>query len=30
VAHIFDELVKMQKAADAAHGRVLELRDAYG
>jgi hypothetical protein len=30
VAHTFDELVEMQRAADEAHGRVLELRDTYG
>ncbi|MET7607733.1 hypothetical protein [Streptomyces avermitilis] len=30
MAHTFDELVEMQRAADEAHGRVLELRDAYG
>lgn len=30
MAHTFDELVEMQKSADAAHGRVLELRDTYG
>ncbi|MEU9157818.1 hypothetical protein AB0D59_46640 [Streptomyces sp. NPDC048417] len=30
MAHTFDELVEMQRAADEAHGRVLELRDAHG
>ncbi|WP_256257052.1 hypothetical protein [Streptomyces sp. MUSC 14] len=30
MAHIFDELVEMQKSADKARGRVLELRDTYG
>ncbi|MFM9812896.1 hypothetical protein ACKI16_30845 [Streptomyces scabiei] len=30
MAHTFDELVEMQRAADEAHGRVLELRDSYG
>ncbi|MFG2683981.1 hypothetical protein [Streptomyces sp. NPDC048392] len=30
MAHTFDELVEMQRAADEAHGRVLELRDTYG
>lgn len=30
MARTFDDLVEMQKAADQAHARVLELRDAYG
>ncbi|MER6982436.1 hypothetical protein [Streptomyces carpinensis] len=30
MAHIFEELVEMQRAADQAHNRVLELRDRYG
>jgi hypothetical protein len=30
VAHTFDELVQKQRAADAAHATVDELRDAYG
>ncbi|MFF5019468.1 hypothetical protein [Streptomyces sp. NPDC001165] len=30
MAHTFDELVEMQKAADEAHGQVLDLRDTYG
>ena len=30
VAHTFEELLEMQKTADEAHGRVLELRDTYG
>ncbi|KMS74297.1 hypothetical protein ACM01_14645 [Streptomyces viridochromogenes] len=30
MAHTFDGLVEMQKAADEAHGRVLELQDTYG
>jgi hypothetical protein len=30
VTHIFDELVEKQRAADQAHSRVEELRDAYG
>ncbi|WUE50948.1 hypothetical protein OG545_47875 (plasmid) [Streptomyces europaeiscabiei] len=30
MAHTFDDLVEMQRAADAAHGRVRELKDAYG
>ncbi|MFJ9347453.1 hypothetical protein [Streptomyces sp. NPDC101237] len=30
MAHTFDELVAKHRAADAAHGKVLELRDAYG
>jgi hypothetical protein len=30
VAHTFDELVELQRAADQAHNRVEELRDAYG
>ncbi|MFE5923188.1 hypothetical protein [Streptomyces sp. NPDC056468] len=28
--HTFDDLVEMQKAADAAHAQVLELRDTFG
>lgn len=30
MAHTFEELVEMQRAADQAHNRVEELRDAYG
>ncbi|MFE9454900.1 hypothetical protein [Streptomyces sp. NPDC006739] len=30
MAHTFDELVEMQKTADEAHGRVMDLRDTYG
>ena len=30
MAHTFDDLVEMQRAADEAHGRVLELGDNYG
>lgn len=30
VAHTFEELLAKQRAADEAHTRVLELRDAYG
>lgn len=30
VAHTFDDLVEMQKAADEAHAHVLELRDTFG
>jgi hypothetical protein len=30
VAHTFEELVEKQRAADEAHARVEELRDAYG
>jgi hypothetical protein len=30
VAHTFDDLVMMQRAADEAHARVLALRDKYG
>jgi hypothetical protein len=30
VAHTFDELVAKQRAADEAHARVRQLRDAYG
>ncbi|MFJ3310893.1 hypothetical protein ACIPSA_49785 [Streptomyces sp. NPDC086549] len=30
MAHTFDELVEMQRAADEAHGRVLQLRDTHG
>ncbi|MEH0627824.1 hypothetical protein [Streptomyces stelliscabiei] len=30
MAHSFDELVAMQRAADTAHNRVEELRDQYG
>ncbi len=30
MARTFDELVAMQRAADQAHTRVEELRDAYG
>src|SRR3982751_6191916 len=30
VAHTFDDLVEMRRAADEAHGRVRELKDTYG
>ncbi|MEV6616018.1 hypothetical protein AB0N31_19585 [Streptomyces sp. NPDC051051] len=30
MAHIFEELVAKQRAADEAHARVLHLRDTYG
>ncbi|GEC10416.1 hypothetical protein SSP24_80710 [Streptomyces spinoverrucosus] len=30
MAHTFEELLAKQRAADEAHMRVLELRDAYG
>jgi hypothetical protein len=30
VAHTFDELVEMQRAADQAHATVEQLRDKYG
>lgn len=30
VAHTLDELVEMQRAADAAHAQVQQLRDQYG
>ncbi len=30
MAHTFDELVAMQRAAEQAHNRVVELRDRYG
>ncbi|MEU8991044.1 hypothetical protein AB0C98_32375 [Streptomyces sp. NPDC048558] len=30
MAHTFDELVAMQRAADQAHSRVEDLRDEYG
>ncbi|MEU1707400.1 hypothetical protein ABZ478_18565 [Streptomyces sp. NPDC005706] len=30
MAHTFEELVAKQRAADAAHRTVEELRDAYG
>jgi hypothetical protein len=30
VAHTFDELVAMQRAADEAHARVEKLRQTYG
>ncbi len=30
VAHTFEELVEMQRAADQAHAQVLVLRDQYG
>lgn len=30
MAHTFDELVAKQRAADEAHSRVRQLRDAYG
>ncbi|MFF7330117.1 hypothetical protein ACIQU5_28315 [Streptomyces sp. NPDC090306] len=30
MAHTFEELVEKKRAADAAHTKVLELRDTYG
>ncbi|MER6924415.1 hypothetical protein ABT314_36680, partial [Streptomyces spiralis] len=30
MAHTFDELVEMQRAADAAQAKVEQLRDQYG
>ena len=30
MAHSFDELVEIQRAANQAHNRVEELRDSYG
>ncbi|MDX3576700.1 MULTISPECIES: hypothetical protein [unclassified Streptomyces] len=30
MAHTFEELVEKQRAADEAHARVEQLRDAYG
>ncbi|MCG7209080.1 hypothetical protein [Streptomyces arenae] len=30
MAHTFEELVAKHRAADTAHNKVLELRDAYG
>ncbi|MFF9240126.1 hypothetical protein ACF1AL_15005 [Streptomyces sp. NPDC014801] len=30
MAHTFEDLVMMQRAADEAHARVLALRDEYG
>ncbi|WP_330461324.1 hypothetical protein OIB37_33335 [Streptomyces sp. NBC_00820] len=30
MAHTFDELVQKQRAADAAHATVADLREAYG
>ncbi|MFF4112926.1 hypothetical protein [Streptomyces sp. NPDC001714] len=30
MAHTFEELVAKHRAADAAHEKVLELRDSYG
>ncbi|WP_029387814.1 hypothetical protein [Streptomyces leeuwenhoekii] len=30
MAHTFEELVEMQKAADQAHAQVIALRDEYG
>ncbi|MGW3354582.1 hypothetical protein ACWDFL_04055 [Streptomyces bungoensis] len=30
MAHTFEELVQKQRAADAAHTTVEDLRDAYG
>ncbi|MEV6760355.1 hypothetical protein AB0N16_06840 [Streptomyces sp. NPDC051105] len=30
MAHTFNELVAKHRAAEAAHEKVLELRDAYG
>ena len=30
MAHTFEEIVIMQRAADEAHARVVELRDRYG
>ncbi|MFJ9561065.1 hypothetical protein ACIRQQ_13615 [Streptomyces fuscichromogenes] len=30
MAHTFEELVAKHRAADAAHDKVMELRDTYG
>ncbi|KMS71322.1 hypothetical protein ACH49_24830 [Streptomyces leeuwenhoekii] len=30
MAHTFEELVEMQRAADEAHARVIALREEYG
>ncbi|KOG22113.1 hypothetical protein [Streptomyces viridochromogenes] len=30
MAHTFEELVNLQRAADQAHARVEQLRDEYG
>ncbi|MFI1294168.1 hypothetical protein ACH4VM_38215 [Streptomyces sp. NPDC020792] len=30
MAHTFEELVEMQRAADQAHTKVAELRSQYG
>lgn len=30
MAHTFEDLVSMQRAADEAHARVEQLRDEYG
>ncbi|MFH8491123.1 hypothetical protein [Streptomyces longisporoflavus] len=30
MAHTFEELVEMQRLADAAHARAHQLRDQYG
>lgn len=30
MGHVFEELVEKQRAADQAHNRVDELREAYG
>ncbi|MFF7452129.1 MULTISPECIES: hypothetical protein [unclassified Streptomyces] len=30
MAHTLEELVDMQRSADQAHARVLQLRDEYG
>ncbi|MEV6179941.1 hypothetical protein [Streptomyces sp. NPDC052015] len=30
MAHTFEELVEMQRAADEAHAQVLKLRDNFG
>ncbi|MBC2868553.1 hypothetical protein [Streptomyces mexicanus] len=30
MAHTFEELVEMQRAADQAHAQVQQLRDQYG
>jgi hypothetical protein len=30
VAHTFEELVEKKRAADAAHTKVLELRETFG
>ena len=30
MAHGFEDLVEMQRAADQAHAQVLALRDEYG